>query len=208
MGARTRTERVPGARAAVAVGGLLAGLLGAVGAGPAAADAASLTQTYQCVFPLLEEEPLTVRISAEIPDEVEVGRSTGRLEITSDATVGADAAEGLRTVGATTLEGVATAGVTIRTPGGELPIRLDNAIGRTAVPEPAEDFGVRAEGWAPALYFHEPGEVRIDVDSLLLTMTPRDAHGDRTSLDTFEAVCTLDPADQDRTLHTLRVTPR
>ncbi|MHC0434371.1 DUF6801 domain-containing protein, partial [Streptomyces sp. O3] len=186
---------------------LLAGLIGMSSGGPAAADPVSLTQTYECVFPLIQEDPLTVVIKADLPDELQAGEQIPAFAVTSVATVSEAAATGLGAVGSTTLEGVASADVTVNLPGGPLDITLDNTIGRTPLPEPAADFTVTANGEAPTLTFTQPGSVSIEVNSLLLTMTPRDAAGDKTSLDTFETECTLDPADQDKTLHTIEVVP-
>lgn len=196
--------RAPGWRAAPAVV-LLAGLIGFTSGPPAAAGPVSLSQTYTCVFPIMEEDPLTVVIKADLPATVQVGEQIPAFRITSVSTVSKAAATALRTVGGTTLEGVATADVTVHMPEGPLNIGLDNTIPKTPLPQPPADFDVTATGQAPALTFRQPGSVKIDVNSLLLTMTPRDATGAKTALDAFETECTLDPADQNKTLHTVEV---
>ncbi|MGW0903247.1 DUF6801 domain-containing protein [Streptomyces sp. NPDC002853] len=198
--------RVPGWRAAPAVV-LLAGLIGFTSGRPAAADPVSLTQTYTCVFPIMEEDPLTVVITADLPAKVQVGEQIPAFRVTSVSQVSKAAATALRTVGGTTLEGIATADITVHMPEGPLNIGLDNTIPKTPLPQPPAAFDVTATGQAPALTFRQPGSVKIDVNSLLLTMTPRDAAGAKTALDTFETECTLDPADQNKTLHTVRVEP-
>ncbi|MEU6678884.1 DUF6801 domain-containing protein [Streptomyces sp. NPDC046925] len=198
--------RATGWRAAPAVV-LLAGLTGFASGRPAAADPVSLTQTYKCVFPIMEEDPLTVVVKADLPARVKVGEQIPAFRVTSVSKVSKAAATALRTVGGTTLEGVATADVTVQMPEGPLNIGLDNTIPKTPLPQPPADFEVTATGQAPALTFRQPGSVKIDVNSLLLTMTPRDATGAKTSLDTFETECTLDPADQNKTLHTVQVEP-
>ncbi|MGW7066774.1 DUF6801 domain-containing protein [Streptomyces sp. NPDC054855] len=186
---------------------LLAGLIGFTSGRPAAADPVSLTQTYTCVFPLMEEDPLTVVITADLPAKVRVGEQIPAFRVSSVSTVSKAAATALRTVGGTTLEGVATAGVTVHMPEGPLDIGLDNTLPKTPLPQPPADFDVTATGQAPALTFRQPGSVKVDVTSLLLTMNPRDATGAKTALDTFETECTLDPADQNKTLHTIQVEP-
>ncbi|MEV6756838.1 DUF6801 domain-containing protein [Streptomyces sp. NPDC051214] len=196
--------RAPGWRAAPAIV-LLAGLIGFTSGPPATAGSVSLTQTYTCVFPLMEEDPLTVVITADLPEKVQVGQQIPAFRITSVSKVSKAAATALRTVGGTTLEGIATADVTVHMPEGPLNIALDNTISKTPLPQPPADFDVTATGQAPALTFRQPGSVKIDVNSLLLTMTPRDATGAKTALDTFETECTLDPADQNKTLHTVQV---
>ncbi|WP_409061863.1 DUF6801 domain-containing protein [Streptomyces sp. SYP-A7185] len=186
---------------------LLAGLIGFTSGRPAAADPVSLTQTYTCVFPLMEEDPLTVVVMADLPAKVRVGEQIPAFRVTSVSTVSKAAATALRTVGGTTLEGTATADVTVHLPEGPLDIGLENTIPTTPLPQPAAAFEVTATGQAPTLTFRRPGSVKIDVNSLLLTMTPRDSTGAKTSLDTFETECALDPAGQNKTLHTVQVEP-
>ncbi|MGW0537184.1 DUF6801 domain-containing protein [Streptomyces sp. NPDC003032] len=186
---------------------LLAGLIGVASGPPAAAEPVSLTQTYQCVFPIMEEDPLTVVIKADLPAKAKVGERIPAFRITSVSKVGGEAAAALSTVGGATLEGVATADVTVHMPEGPLDIGIDNTIPNKPLPDPPADFEVTATGQAPPLTFRQPGSVRIDVNSLLLTMTPRDTAGDKTGLDTFETECTLDPASQNKTLHTIQVEP-
>ncbi|MFC8128500.1 DUF6801 domain-containing protein [Streptomyces sp. NPDC057302] len=198
--------RATGWRAAPATV-LLAGLIGFTPSHPAAADPASLTQTYQCVFPIMEEDPLTVVITADLPAKVKVGEQIPAFRVTSVSKVSKTAATALRTVGGATLEGVATADVTVHMPEGPLNIGLDNTIPKTPLPQPPAAFEVTATGQAPALTFRQPGSVKIDVNRLLLTMTPRDTTGAKTALDTFETECTLDPGDQNKTLHTVQVEP-
>ncbi|MEW1929368.1 DUF6801 domain-containing protein [Streptomyces sp. NPDC088360] len=199
--------RATGWRAAAPVAVLLAGLIGFTSGQPAAAEPASLTQTYKCVFPIMEEDPLTVVIKADLPAKVKVGEQVPAFHVTSVSKVSKSAATALRTVGGATLEGVATADVTVHMPEGPLNIGLDNTIPKTPLPQPPADFEVTATGRAPALTFRQPGSVKIDVNRLLLTMTPRDTTGAKTALDTFETECTLDPADQNKTLHTVQVEP-
>ncbi|WP_150187802.1 DUF6801 domain-containing protein [Streptomyces venezuelae] len=188
-------------------GALLAVLTGLTSGPPAAAAPVALKQTYTCVFPLMEEDPLTVEITADLPAKVKVGERIPAFRGVSVSKVSKAAATALRTVGGATLEGTATADITVRTPEGPLDIGLDNTIPKTPLPDPPADFEVTATGQAPTLTFRQPGSVKIDVNSLLLTMTPRDAAGARTGLDTFETECTLDPADQNKTLHTIQVEP-
>ncbi|MGV9883621.1 DUF6801 domain-containing protein [Streptomyces sp. NPDC003006] len=186
---------------------LLAGLIGVASGPPAAAEPVSLTQTYTCVFPIMEEDPLTVVIKADLPAKVKVGERIPAFRITSVSKVSGKAAAALRTVGGASLEGVATADVTVHMPEGPLNLGIDNAIPNKPLPDPPADFEVTATGQAPPLTFRQPGSVKIDVNSLLLTMTPRDTAGDKTGLDTFETECTLDPANQNKTLHTIQVEP-
>ncbi|NGN65984.1 hypothetical protein G5C51_19060 [Streptomyces sp. A7024] len=204
----TRGTRRPRATAAAAgVVGLLAALLSVAAGGTATAEPATLKQTYQCVFPLIEEDPVTVDISVDLPTEVRVGETIPAQPVVSVSKVTKRAADGLATVGSATLEGTAKAYVTVGFPDGPLDIGLTNTLEKTTIPSPSADFDVKANGKTPDLSFDQPGEVPISVNSLLLTLTPKDAAGNKTSLDTFESECHLDPADQNKILHTIKVVP-
>ncbi|MEU6485358.1 DUF6801 domain-containing protein [Streptomyces sp. NPDC046887] len=191
----------------LAAAGALAGLITFIAPATAGAVPVHLKQTYSCVFPLLEADPVTVEISTDMPAEIPVGTSTGALKIHSVSTVSGRAAEGLATVGGVTVEGTASAAVTVRTPDGPLSLTVDNTLRKTRIPDTPAPFTVEADGQAPPLSFGSPGSVAFEVTGLQLRLTPRDAQGNKTAIDTFESVCTLDPPNQNTTLHTIRVVP-
>ncbi|GAA0628026.1 DUF6801 domain-containing protein [Streptomyces crystallinus] len=197
-----------GGSAALALAG---GALLSYGVGSAAAVEARLSQTYECRFPLIGADPLKVAISAELPASVPVNTQTGAIRIDALSTVSARAAQGLGLVGAKTVEGTASASATVNLPGGgQLDVGVDTTVAKAGIPSPARDFEVRASGAAPSLSFRTPGAATLDVNALTLKLTARDATGTVVRLppygDVFEAPCTLEPADQNRTLHRFTIT--
>ncbi|MGP9017351.1 DUF6801 domain-containing protein [Streptomyces sp. BR1] len=207
-------KRVRGGSAALVVAGV-AGVTGAVlltcGTGRAVAVEAKLSQTYECKFPLIGADSLKVAISADLPASIPVNTQTGAIKIDALSTVSARAAQGLGLVGAKTVEGVASASATVNLPGGEqLDVGIDNTVEKANVPSPPKDFEVKASGSAPSLSFRRPGAATIDVNSITLKLTARDAAGKVVQLppfgDVFEAPCTLKPTDQNKTLHRFTIT--
>src|SRR6266550_3283870 len=101
MRAQEQTKRrwgVSTARAAVAVG-LMAGGIAAVGAGTASADPHTLSLTYECTFPLINQDPIAVTVSADIPSTANVGEATPAFAIHADTLVSSRAAQGIGLVG-------------------------------------------------------------------------------------------------------------
>ncbi|MEU6485353.1 DUF6801 domain-containing protein [Streptomyces sp. NPDC046887] len=188
--------------AALATGGLFAGMLGLATASPASADPVKLVQKYDCVFPLINNDPITATITADIPTSIEAGKPSPAFEVTTDTVVSARAAQGMGLVGGKSIEGQATADVTVFTPDGPLTgVKVENAVAKTAVPSPPAEFHVPAKGKAPSLTFNTPGSGRIEVNSIRLHhMTVRDANGKPIQLvsgqDSFDVECKLTSSDK------------
>ncbi|WP_142213533.1 DUF6801 domain-containing protein [Streptomyces sp. SLBN-118] len=195
--------------------GLVAGLvaLGSGTASAASADQATLSQQYTCKFPIINNDPISVTINADMPTSMNVGETVPEYAVVADTLVGARAAQGLGVMGAVTLEGKATADVVVTLPGGDgtLPIKVVNTVEKTPIPNPAAAFNVKATGKSPGglLTWDKPGTAKFDVVSLKLhNMIARDANGTPVQLppygDEFEATCTLD-AGQPTLLQTMEI---
>jgi hypothetical protein len=167
----------------------------------------TLTLNYNCTFPLIGAQPLTVEIHSEMPTEIAAGTATGAFEIDAVATVSETARVGLRTVGAATLEGTVKANANLSVPGLELPITMDMTIPSAAVPATSGAFPTNASGSTPSLTFQpaNAGTATITVGDLVMTLTPKAANGSPTGLGTFESACTAAPG-QNRVLHTFTIT--
>lgn len=208
---RTRGPRLlaAGTGAALALAACSSTTLGTTPTGEAdevAAAAATLTLDYNCTFPLIGAQPLTVAITADIPSQVTPGVPTGEFRIDAVSTVNDAARVGLRTVGATTLEGTVQADAHLSVPNLDLPLNVDMAIPSAPIPSAAGPFTVNANGATPSLTFtpQNAGTGTITVGDLVLTLTPRDANGNPTGLGTFDSDCTV-VAGQDQTLHTFTI---
>lgn len=195
--------------------GLVAGLavLGSGSASAAPSDQATLSQRYTCKFPIINNDPITVTINADMPASMNVGETVPEYAVVADTLVSARAAQGLGVMGAVTLEGKATADVVVTLPGGDgtLPIKVANTVEKTPIPNPAAAFDVKATGKSPGglLTWDKPGTAKFDVVSLKLhNMIARDADGAPVQLppfgDEFEATCTLD-AGQPTLLQTMEI---
>ncbi|WP_111656937.1 DUF6801 domain-containing protein [Isoalcanivorax indicus] len=169
-------------------------------------DTPSLMLEYTCVFPLLEEQPLTVAITAEIPDTVPVGELTEAFRINAEALVSGQAGNALDFLGSRTLSGTVQAQARIDGPALTLDLSVPMTVPEQAMPGAPGDFQIDAQGETPPLIFEQQnaGEVAIRVEHLVMTLRPLDAQGALTGIGEFEAECLLEP-DQDNVLHTLIV---
>ncbi|MQY04780.1 DUF6801 domain-containing protein [Actinomadura macrotermitis] len=184
-----------------ATGLALAGLT--VCGGPASADPVSLTLRYQCQFPLLGPQLVTVSMKSDVPKQAEVGSFLPPIVVDAVAQVGAKSAQGLREVGTVTLEGTAGAKATVAAPQGDVEVKVPTTLEKTELPA-SGGFAVNAHGKSPAIKFSKPGTAKINVGDLLLTLTPRLSDGTLSGLDTFESECTVEPG-QDPTLATVQI---
>ncbi|TQK51707.1 hypothetical protein FBY35_2123 [Streptomyces sp. SLBN-118] len=212
MGAYSRTVGARAALSAAVAAGLVTGLV-TLGGGSASADPVKLSQKYTCKFPIINNDPIEVVITADMPSTMQVGESVPEYDIKAVTAVSQRAAQGLGVLGAVTLEGKATADVNVTLPGGDgsLPFKVANTVAKADIPNPAAPFQVTATGKSPGglLTWAKEGTAEFDVTGMKLhNMIARDAAGDPVQLppngDEFAADCTLD-AGQSTLLHTMTV---
>lgn len=204
-----RNARKPGgaACALAAAAGLVASSLVGIGSAPSAAAApATLGLDYHCTFPLLGAQPVHVELSTDVPSSVRVGQVMPGFKVGSVSTVGAAAARGLTALHSASLEGNALAEATLTVPEEPdgLGVEVDSALEKTPIPATG-GFTVKGEGTSPDLTFTKPGQGKVTVGNLVLTLTPRTGDGGVTGLGTFESECTQDPG-QDNVLARFEIT--
>ena len=196
----TKTVAVIGIAALVVAGSI-------VSSGTGQAVQAQLTQLYNCPFPLIGNQDVSVQITAEQPATVATGQFTPAITIAAVANAGATATQGLRLIGAETIEGSATATSTVTAPAdqGALTVQVGASVPKQPIPPVGLDLVVNSSGSAPGLRFDKPGSAAISVTGLELEMTPRKADGTLTDLGTFKSACVL-KAGQPTQLHSYTVT--
>lgn len=173
-------------------------------AAPAAAVPVSLELDYQCSFPLLKPQPVKLKITTDIPSQVDVGKFTGAFDVSAVATVSAESTKGLRALETETIEGSAVALTDVIQPNGQtLVARIPTTVTKRSLPA-SGGFDTNATGSTPSLVFQQAGTVRLNVRDLILTLTPRLADGTLTGLDTFETECFQVPG-QNNTLATIAI---
>lgn len=193
MSQKSRTAR----RAAVAGGAALI----AFGVASAPAQAAKLKLDYQCKYPLIGVQPLSIDIDSTLPSTWDSG-PTPKFAISAVATAGGTTGKAIKTIGAQTLEGTASASATFTVPGAApLPVKIPITVAKwtrpATVPEP---LVLAAYGATPALNLEEAGTATATVDKLSLNLRARDRTG--TSLNLAPVTTDLDgapitPADSD-----------
>jgi hypothetical protein len=154
---------------------------------------------------LIGNQPIKVVVNSDMPASIAVGQPTGAFNIQAISTVPEAAAQGLNLVGATTIEGTAVSGDEVLAPEGTVAVNVPVTIPQQPVPNPPAAFDITATGQTPSLTFSQPGTATINVKTLNLTLTPRNAQGQPTSLGTFDSACTLDTG-QPIQLHQFQIT--
>ncbi len=209
----------------LAVAGVAA--LAAFGTAASSAQAAKLTQNYQCKYPLIGVQPLKIDIDAAIPTSWQVGEATDPFVINAVAAAGGSTAGAIQLLGAATLEGSSKASASITLPTGsklslKVPIGIANWTKSGAtVPNP---LVLNAQGSTPSLTFDDLGKASVSVDAISLNLTARNAAGQAIPLvpvtkdldgnafaqsdsdpSTFDVPCKLD-AGQPTTLTSFNIT--
>lgn len=170
---------------------------------PAVADSGSVTLDFQCTYPLIGPRALSVAISTNLPSTIEAGTATPPVQVTAVASISADTTPGLVMVGSKSLDGSAIASAHITGPGTDLDLQVPAKLESTPVPASGA-FDTTARATIEPLTFPTAGIYEVTVDDLLLSITPRDAAGRTTGLDSFDSDCALD-AGQDTVVATVEV---
>lgn len=166
----------------------------------------SATFEYTCVFPLIEEQPIEVDITSNMPEILLVGEMTEPFQLDAVAQVSADAWNGLDFVGSQRLSGNVEADSSITGPNLSLPLTIPLEIADTALPDSRTAFSVSATGETPSLALGDNnlGQVEIRVGDLVMELEPVDSNGLHTGLGIFQSECSLD-SGQSGLLHTITV---
>ena len=171
-----------------------------------AAAPVSATLNYTCVFPLIEEQPLSVDITSEMPDSLAVGQPSGSFQIDGTAIVSAESWNGLDFVGSDTLSGQVDAHASVTGNGLSLPLVIPMEIAAQPMPDEQGAFSIVASGVTPSLTFtsDNQGAVEIRVGNLVLNLTPRDDNDNPTGLGDFQSEC-VPVTGEEALLHTITV---
>ncbi|MFJ1707416.1 DUF6801 domain-containing protein [Kitasatospora sp. NPDC088346] len=190
---------------AVATAWGAAGVVGVLGTGTAAAQPASPTLRYSCTFPTIGAQPITARISTDIPRSLAAGEPSPPFAINAAATVDASFTFGLRYIlGVRIIEGSLDAQTTVTAPQGGIGVPVHLTITKATIPA-SGSFDIPATGTAPTLTFTEPGSAKITAGNFTLHLVPEDANGNVTGPGRTNVPCTLN-AGQDNVVATLDIT--
>ncbi|WP_053717984.1 DUF6801 domain-containing protein [Saccharothrix sp. NRRL B-16348] len=191
---------------ALAIATAVVGTVAFAGAGTGTAATASLTLVYNCPFPLIGNQDMSVKIDVtDLPDSAVAGQPIPATKVTATATVPATATQGLTLVGATTVEGTAKANTLVDNAGAAHNVVADLVVAKTNVPA-SGPFDTVATGGTPPLTLANAGLTTITVGNFSTTLTPRKADGSETGLGTFTSDCTLKPG-QNTQLYQFTVSP-
>ncbi|MCP5205906.1 MAG: choice-of-anchor D domain-containing protein [Hahellaceae bacterium] len=171
----------------------------------------SASLNFTCPFPLIGDQTIIAKITADFPEEVVLGNNPvlGPINIDAITVVPDKARQGLAFVDATTITGTANSINTFHTVVGDIANNTDLTIVPTNVPAgESGPFDVPASGVAPSQTFDEShiGTVSLSVDDLILNLVNLKANGQKAPapIGEFTADCAL-VAGQDNTLTSFEV---
>ena len=176
---------------------------------------ATLSQSYRCEYPLVASQEHRFEVTAAVPRVWASGASSPAFEINAVTTTSLETRTGYTLMAARSVEG--TASVTLRAAGFGLDVTIPASLDIAPVEFDAEERPVEmvATGEAEPTPIPEIGfgPSTVTVESLRLQLRARRADGTSIVLppvdgvtdsdgdpETFDVVCTLAPADQDRKL--------
>tara|TARA_R100000306_G_scaffold41882_2_gene40699 strand:- start:90644 stop:92473 length:1830 start_codon:yes stop_codon:yes gene_type:complete len=138
----------------------------------ALAEPASLELELRCPFPLIGEQAILAKISADYPTEVTVGDSFGPFNIDTVTVVNEASRQGLALLGAATVTGTAQSATTIVTPARTIENTVELTVAPSPVPATEGAFEVAASGMTAAEAFVEGdvGAGEITVEDLTLNL--------------------------------------
>ncbi|GAB3280507.1 hypothetical protein GCM10027589_07490 [Actinocorallia lasiicapitis] len=169
---------------------------------------------YTCQkLPILGSQKFKVKTTVTYPAAVPSTVYTPKVKIDSITELNTDTVEGLNLIFGTGIKGSAVAQASLFAPdipgGAGLGVQIGLPIEKTPIPQsdfgPWPTAGLPANGEAPSLLLKTPGQGRMTVGGLEVTMTPVGADGKPTDIGTFTRSCVMD-GDQDPTVATFAVT--
>lgn len=172
------------------------------------AEPASVTVKHSCPLPLIGDATLTSEVSADLPATMEVGESTGPINIDVQTSIPDNARNALALAQGDTLEGTATADSTIAlTDEANRPLSVALEIPPSNIPSESGSFAVPASGTVEAQSFSSTGDGEISIGDMVLEQQVRDSSGNLLGdpVGEFTADCTLTTAAKDAVLHTFTV---
>lgn len=179
----------------------------------ASADPVSVTLTYQCTYPLIGTQPMSVIVNSDMPQTLNVGESTGAFDLDAVATAQGNTWVGLNIVSATSIEGSVASQANLSGTNLSLDLNVPLVLESQPIPPTNGDFDLIAAGQTPPLTFSEQnlGTVTITVGNIDLALLARKADGSPVifaesdpATGIFPAPCILD-AGQDNVLHSFEV---
>jgi hypothetical protein len=188
----------PKARFALGVAtaaGVAVGIVGVSGAGTASAHSVSSTLNYTCsAFGV--SRPFPMQIHADVPDSVAVDKPSPEFAFDATTTVSKDDTRLIHTFlgDLKSIEGTVDTNVELRSQEGNVNVPVHFGISSVTIPGADRAFPVTATGTVPSRTFHKPGNVRIAVGDLTVTLVGKQANG--KPLGEVNAACKLDAHEQ------------
>ncbi|MFD8567659.1 DUF6801 domain-containing protein [Streptomyces sp. NPDC059639] len=163
-------------------------MVGAIGAGTAAAQQLSRTFGYTCTSPVTGNQSFTAEVTANVPDTITVGQAGRAVTVNVVAKVNASFTQWMANAGMSTIEGTVDASAHVAAPHKQLDIAVPFRMTRTTAPA-SGPFKVRATAGVTTPTFSHPGRATVTTGGITLHLLAKNASG--TAYLQADAPCTL-----------------
>ncbi|GAA3946649.1 choice-of-anchor D domain-containing protein [Allohahella marinimesophila] len=145
----------------------------------ALAEPVTLDLELRCPFPLIGEQPIQARITADYPAEITASEGVPAITVDTITVVNEPSRQGLSLLGAVTVTGTAQSFTTISTTARDIESTVDLTVEPSPVPSTPGEFEVAAGGVADpvALTDGDVGPGQVTVDDLILSLRNLRADG-------------------------------
>ncbi len=147
-----------------------------------AANVPDVTLEYTCKYPIVDKQPLSIKVSSNIPTEAVVRVQQPAFKINAVATAGGDTARAINTLNAYSIEGSSEAFADLEFPDGfiqeDLFVPLTVAKWTRPSSDPvAGDLVLTASGDTPSIQLEPVGNATIRLDRITLNLMAKGQSG-------------------------------
>ncbi|WP_399093537.1 DUF6801 domain-containing protein [Streptomyces sp. BBFR2] len=162
------------------------GMVGVIGAGEASAQPLTRTFAYTCSAQMIGNQPMTVKITSDIPKSVAVGAPSRTIAVKAVAKVDASFTQWLAKAGMKSIGGTADARAHVAAPQNDFDLTVPFRLSTTNAPA-SGPFSINATAGATAPTFRHPGKGTVTAGDLMLHLAARNGNLWLTA----DAPCTL-----------------
>ncbi|MEV3932489.1 MULTISPECIES: DUF6801 domain-containing protein [unclassified Streptomyces] len=197
-GTRRRTARGAAVATAVLIGGMIPGAQAASGVQEIDAELA-----YTCAFPE-GDQPVTVRLAAEVPESTHAGQVIQPEEMVLDLTLPEAASAALAQSGATAVSAEAQLSVDVVQEGRQARAEWVGTTPEAAPVPGAGELTLSTAGSVPYVRPEAPGDLEFKASALSVDLAVKNADGAPAEPPTLSVQCVVDE-DQETALATVGV---
>ncbi len=161
---------------------IFAGLAGATGAQAAVPSVPDVNLEYTCKYPIVDKQPLSIKVSSNIPTKAQLRVNQPAFQINATATAGGDTARAINTLNAYSIQGSSEAFADLEFPDGFIqddlfvPLVVEPWIRPNSDPVTG-NLVLTAKGDTPSVQLEPVGNALIRLDRITLNLVAKGQSG-------------------------------